>query len=472
MSRQIFWERMLSVERLGDVQSSGQETVSETSLVRSPFEQDVDRITFSSAFRRLQDKTQVFPLSSSDYTRTRLTHSLEVASVGRSLGKSLGVHLAQKNLLPSNLIASDIGTIVQAACLAHDIGNPPFGHSGEEAIRGWFAEYLESKPELRGNLFSPTEQKDFLRFEGNAQGFRICARLRGRDRKGGMRLTFATLGAMMKYPVGSSDSSTKYKKFGFFDHDALLAQEVIAKLGLSNGQRHPLVFLMEAADDICYRVVDVEDAYRLGILSEDRVRKLFLEFGAGPAQGDLEGQIPSLRAGIINQLIVACSQAFEKHLEEYESGLETRSLLKLLDEDLKNAVEALETEARSKIYPSRRVLEIELAGYEVIHGLLDTFANAIATYASSIRQANESVKRPKDGIDRRSEKIVQLIPIGYLRFHEFGDSVKQPVENLETLVTRLSPYQRLLVVTDFVSGMTDGFALELYQKLRGIQLAS
>lgn len=271
------WGSLLSNKRLGEEPREQERTTH-----RSAFDRDYDRIIFSSAFRRLQDKTQVFPLSRSDYTRTRLTHSLEVASVGRSLGKMAVKGLEQSGKFASvDVTPDEVGTLVSAACLAHDVGNPPFGHSGESSIQEWASKNLEEKD------FTKEEYLDFKHFEGNAQTFRAYAKLQGRERRGGLRLTYATLGTIMKYPIGSESvtmpapKSVAYKKFGFFQDDKVLAEEVLKHLNLVKGdgkfKRHPLVYLMEAADDICYAVIDLEDAYRLKVISFDDVFDLLCE---------------------------------------------------------------------------------------------------------------------------------------------------------------------------------------------------
>jgi dGTPase len=252
------WSRLISGKRLGLKHSNPVE------IGRSVYQRDYDAIVFSSSFRRLQDKAQVFPLAKSDYVRTRLTHSLEVSCVGRSLGQLIGEYLKKKKELPSQLAPADIGSIVAAACLAHDIGNPPFGHNGEKAIQGWFK--AEAGQSVLTGL-TAHEKADFENFEGNAQGFRILTRLQNTDNEGGLQLTCATLGTFTKYPRPSKVSCGKhpthsgrgFKKHGYFVGEAKMFEEVAAEVGLirrhqkcSGWFRHPLVFLVEAADDICY----------------------------------------------------------------------------------------------------------------------------------------------------------------------------------------------------------------------------
>jgi dGTPase len=282
MTCQMDWKKLLSRKRLGKSQV-------ENDPNRNPFQRDFDRIIFSSAFRRLQDKTQVHPLSESDYIRTRLTHSLETSCVGRSLGEIVGTEVIIKNKL-KGVHPSEFGSIVASACLAHDIGNPPLGHSGEDAIRTWF-KYSAVGKKLMKQL-SKLEQQDFLDFEGNAQGFRVLSRLQSPDNTGGMQLTCATLAAYTKYPHESlvkgkpSDLKRKSaKKFGFFQHDKELFTEVAEQVGLISIPkntawwcRHPLAFLVEAADDITYSVIDFEDGYGLKYISYDEVKDVLTNF--------------------------------------------------------------------------------------------------------------------------------------------------------------------------------------------------
>ena len=281
------WNRLLSRIR------PGLSRPHPDSEARTDFQRDFDRIVFSSAFRRLQDKTQVFPLSQSDYVRTRLTHSLEVSSVGRSLGTMVGDRVIRRHDL-KGVYPQDFGAVVAAACLAHDIGNPPFGHAGEDAIRLWFAASATGQAVLE--TLSEPQRQDFLRFEGNAQGFRIITRLQSPDNRGGMQLTCALLGAFTKYPRAAwlsvpSPLGVAFRKFGFYQDDRDLFAEVAGHLGLDEvapgaWRRHPLAWLVEAADDICYRIIDVEDAFRLQQLRFEDVRDLLLPLTGSAEQAE------------------------------------------------------------------------------------------------------------------------------------------------------------------------------------------
>jgi dGTPase len=425
---------------------------------RSPFIVDSDRIVFSSAFRRLQDKTQVFPLADNDYVRTRLTHSLEVASVARSLGMRVGARIVERHPeLAPRYHASDFGAIVSAAALAHDLGNPPFGHSGEDAISHWF----KTSPvvaEARERELSPAERADFERFEGNAQGFRIVARLQMPDNPG-LRLTYATLGAFTKYPRaahlpgGVKPSGVGAKKFGFFQAERALFAEVAERTGLLRRSadaewwcRHPLAFLVEAADDICYRLVDFEDGFRLKFLGYTEVRDAFLAVTGDPRDAERAGKIHDekdriafLRAQAIGAAIGQAADAFLAHEESILRG-ELEDELLNLDLPARDALRRIKERSRETIYATTRGVEIEAAGYEVLGGLLDVFYGAV-----------DDLARHGSGAARRSEKLARLVPAQFL-------------------APTATPYERLLRMTDFVSGMTDSYAVSLYKKVRGISL--
>ncbi len=292
------WTRLLSTRRFG------QDHKDPVIASRSPFHKDQDRIVFSSAFRRLQDKTQVHTLAESDYVRTRLTHSMEVASVGRSLGANAGQVIIDRHLKGSDYNPADFGHIVSAACLAHDIGNPPFGHFGEEIIRHWFAKGKGAEGRAEG--LTPAQMRDFELFEGNAQGFRVLTKLQNWRNSGGLRLTYATLGTFMKYPRVSSVSApapgdSGAKKFGVMQSELDAFREIAAELGLlKRGTedywcRHPLSYLVEAADDICYSIVDIEDGYKLGRLAYDETEDIMIRILGSPPKRYHEVDDPTER---------------------------------------------------------------------------------------------------------------------------------------------------------------------------------
>lgn len=441
------WSKLLSSSRLcrNDEQNKD---------VRSEFQRDYDRIVYSSAFRRLQDKTQVFPLAESDYVRTRLTHSIEVSCVGRSLGTLAGKLVIEteasfQEASLQDIQPSEFGNIVAAACLAHDIGNPPFGHSGEDAISSWF--------KGEGNKYlcclSEEEKADFLKFEGNAQGFRVLTRLQSAINRGGLQLTYAVLGAYCKYPraafIPDFDGSKKVseKKFGFVQGDSELFKEVAENLGLKNKQdnawsRHPLAFLMEAADDICYRIIDLEDGHRLGKVAFEETEKMLKEV-ASDKQGDTgnsyalidddkKGKIEYLRAKAINNLITEAVSSFKQNYEAIMNGTFESDLLS--QTEYSSLLDEIKELSRREVYASPNVLQIEAAGFEVLGGLLEKVVPAL-------------VNEDKTSAEK---KVLQLIPPQFTKGK--------------------NKYEKLLSATDFVSGMTDSYAVTLYRRLRGIEL--
>lgn len=438
------WKRLLSARRLG------KESAEAVEPGRSPFQQDFDRIVFSSAFRSLQDKTQVFPLADNAYVRTRLTHSIECASIGRSLGTGAGVAICRNRSL-GGIQPSDVGAIVAAACLGHDIGNPPFGHSGEEAIRYWFTHSTLAR-ELQQQM-TPRECADFEFYEGNAQGFRVLSRLQMPDNYGGMQLTCATLAASAKYPGGSQRKY--FHKFNFFQDDRDLFREVADETGMLLQEefcwkRHPLAFLVEAADDITYRIIDFEDGHMLRIIPYEEVEERFLSVLGEEAPllksqlekiADPDRRVELLRARTLGVLIRQIIQQFSEHLDEIAAGEWTTPLV----EQIPAAGEMQKIIARSAedIYTYRRAAEIEAAGYELTFGLLDTFVPAIEEVAR---------ERASD----RSRKLLLLLPKNFWPLH----SEKW----------RSSCYVRLLTLLDYVAGMTDSAAVTLFKKIKGISL--
>jgi len=434
------WQKLVSTKRLG------REDENASTGTRTEYLKDWDRLVYSSAFRRLQDKTQVFPLSDSDYVRTRLTHSIEVSSVGRSLGMLCGQFICEK-VQGLQIDPQDFGSIVAAACLAHDIGNPPFGHSGEAAIQSWFkekgAQYLDS--------LSERERMDFLRFEGNAQGFRLITRLQNAQHRGGFQLTYAVLGAFEKYPRPSELPKSKKiseKKFGYCADDAENFQAVAEGVGLipkgGGGYcRHPLAFLMEAADDVCYSIVDLEDGHRLDRIEfAEACALLFpIAFPADQAESNSYKQIDSdagkveyLRARAIGNLIESVVEVFkESYITIMDGKFESDLVSKC---GFASQLEEIARVSKSRIYTTPAVLEIEAAGFEILGGLLNKVTPALF--------AAESERSPVQ------KKIAEITP---KQFNQGG-----------------TPYQRLLGATDYVSGMTDTFALSMFRRLHGMEL--
>ena len=442
------WNQLLCAERLG---KDGRPRPHDPA--RSEFRRDSDRLTFSTAFRRLQDKTQVFPLADNDYVRTRLTHSLEVSSVGRSLGARVGAVVSARHGLTQH--GSEFGEIVAAAALAHDLGNPPFGHSGEDAIRHWFQTSAIAAAASAG--LSAAQRADIERYEGNAQGFRLITRLQMPDNPGGLQLTHATLGAFTKYPRESLipdgiQRGASAKKFGFHQSEREHFASVAEHCGLLRRTpdaawwaRHPLAFLVEAADDICYRLVDFEDGFRIGELEYDEVRDAFLALMPDEQKPKRlhEAYTDGRRVQILRAIAIGCAidEAAEVFLENEAAILSGAFDTPLIDAGGSRAAWAtIQQRSIETIYSTPRGVKIEAAGFEVLGGLLDVFVSAL----------NEIEAHP-----RRSGKLLHLVPAENL-----GPGRRPDFE----------PYPRLMKLLDFVSGMTDTYALELYKNVRGITL--
>jgi dGTPase len=444
------WPRLLAPVRLSRSQSPAA-----PEALRTEFFKDWDRIVFCSAFRRLQDKTQVQPLAKTDYVRTRLTHTLEVASVGRSLGMIAGQAILRSHPeLAGELQPVDVGAIVAAACLMHDIGNPPFGHAGEAAIQAYFAERGEHW--LEG--LTPGEQADLLQFEGNAQGFRTVARLQHPDQRGGLQLTLPTLGAFSKYPRaaqvgGEARAGASGKKHGFMEAEQALFGSVAEGLGLigKTGEtaawyRHPLAFLVEAADDICYAVVDIEDGVKSGHIALGELVDLHRPFADAQAMRRAQGlsdpqhRAEFLRAVTIGVLVQAAAQAFLSHHDGLMTARHDRPLLDGIEQAA--ALQAFKDLARERLYAERSKAELQVAGFEILGALLHTFCEAVETAAGH-------------GLRSRikADLVLRLLP------------------HAAELAAQPSRYQRLLAVTDFVSGMTDSYAVEMHRRLQGVVLA-
>ncbi len=439
------WLQLLSHKRPGDTKNVAHDQT------RSRFEQDFDRIIFSHPFRKLQDKTQVFPLPEDDFVHTRLTHSLEVSVVGRSLAKIAGTYLLKEypELSKAGYTIHDFGGIVGAACLAHDLGNPPFGHSGEDSISSFFL--TNANGQFFKDKVTAEEWKDLTTFEGNAQGLRIL----NSNGNGGLKLTYATLGAFTKYPLSSSCEKEKgrksQKKFGYYQCNADLFKEMatemeLVQLDAHKWSRHPLAFLVEAADDICYHIIDLEDGCRLGLVPFEQVKNLLAEI-IGDSYSEekvqkIESQherLGTLRAMAIGQLINECSEAFianEKVMREGSFDTDLTSLIPSAP-----ALKKIIKLSIDRIYRSKLVLEKEAGGYEVIDNLIEAFATSV--YADQFDQP-----LPKH------KSILRLLPEEYEVQLSGAKSV----------------YEALQIVIDFISGLTDSHAVRLYKTIKGYRL--
>lgn len=443
------WKNLLSARRWG------QESyiVRDQDEARSQFQRDYDRLIFSSPFRRLQNKTQVFPLPGSVFVHNRLTHSLEVASVARSMGNIFYNRIKKQDpaLFEEVPLLSEVGNIVAAAAIAHDLGNPAFGHSGEAAISRYFTD--GDGKIYQSQLNNDQQWKDFTHFEGNSNALRMLTHSFKGKGNGAFALTYSTLAAIVKYPCASTAGHEKgiiyRKKYGFFLSEQNTFKTIAEELQLENVldkpliyKRHPLVYLVEAADDICYNIIDLEDAHRLKILSFEQVRDLLLDVCTDDKQklvdrlegdfNDEDAQISLLRAKAISRLIMQCVDIFINEQEALLNGTFDKSLTDALAEPVRSAWKAIEKVSVEKIYNHATVIQKEVAGYKVMAGLLEEFVPALI---------NNNTHYYK--------KLVHLIPGQFLTDH-----------------TDL--YSKIQSVLDFVSGMTDLYAVEMYSKIKGI----
>jgi len=448
------WEKLLTEDRFRTLYMEQEPPVARHHV--TTFQEDIERILYSAAFRRLQNKTQVHPLPSSDYYRTRLTHSLEVAQVARIIGTSVGRKLIEgKKCLPAGRHAGDLGDIVYAACLAHDIGNPPFGHNGEYAIQSWFEENRESNPIVAAALKDGQKKYDLLNFDGNAQMFRILTRLQGWRKRGGLQLSYSVMAASMKYPFSSKVGHDKFakKKFGFFQDDSESANSIFGKVGLirigpDHYARHPLAFICEAADDICYRATDIEDGVKARIISFDRGEQLLKGVAADryvKRYADVKSsddKIQYLRSTAISTLIDAAVETFFQRYDEIMNGGCETSLLDVCDyaPQLKSIAE----ECRNTLYVERRKMETEAAGYHIMHFLLDKFGSMLAEYCD----------KGEHRMSRRNENLFLLFP----------------KDNLDIVVSR-DQYKLCCYLIDYISGMSDKHAVDLFKRISGLSVS-
>ncbi|MBQ4106278.1 MAG: deoxyguanosinetriphosphate triphosphohydrolase [Lentisphaeria bacterium] len=449
------WKQLISPHRVGRRRDEPAGLTPE----RSPFQRDFDRIVFSSAFRRMQDKTQVFPLSGNDYVRTRLTHSLETASIGRSLGSTAGVFLCQ-NFDTGGAHPSDFGAIVAAAALAHDIGNPPLGHGGEESIRDWFLCSDSARP-LQQQM-TAADWEDLIRYEGNAQGFRVLCKLQMPDQPGGMQLTCATLGAFAKYPRASLTDTpppgVAGKKFNFFQADRELFREVAESTGMiACGQdsycRHPLAYLVEAADDIAYRIVDFEDGHMAGVIPYPDLEAAFLEIINEDWVADYlkKLQLPArraefLRAQAVGVLVRQSTEVFAERQEEILRGSMTGSLIEQIP--AAETLKKIQQRSVHSIYHAPQVASVIAAGFELLSGMLEIFVPAVHEIAME--------RSGRGKASYRAHRIFHIIPPHFAPVDQ--DHWQQ------------SAYLRTLHILDYLAGMTDSYAVNLYKKLKGISL--
>ena len=440
----MLWDQLLSTLRFG------QETLPQAQHTRNEFQRDYDRLIFSPPFRRLQNKTQVFPLPGSVFVHNRLTHSLEVSCVGRSLANNAAAFMTEKYAGEEWIHKlQSLDDIVATACLAHDMGNPPFGHSGERAIISYFCDGHGKDFQAK---IDPQAWADITHYDGNANAFRLLShQFRGR-RAGGFALTYSTLASIIKYPYSSLQIEQK-PKFGFFAPEEESFHRVVEHLGmlpLDQEQkrfcRHPLIYLVEAADDICYQIMDIEDAHHLKLLTPQETYDLLLPFFSGDLRGKVERglthldddneKVAYLRSRVIGTLVYECSEVFNQHEEEILNGTFTGSLIDYISEVPRAAYKHCSEVAFHRIYNAHQVVEIEIAGHQIISVLLDRFLDA--------------VMNPDKAYSRL---LLDRVPSQY--------EVKS--ETIEG---------RIMAVLDYISGMTDVYALDLYRKIYGMSLPS
>ncbi len=441
MANRMNWEQLISDTRLGLEHYKNSK-----SGVRSDFERDYDRLIFSSPFRRLQNKTQVFPLPGSIFVHNRLTHSLEVSCVGRSLANEIAIRLHERHLRqPWRDRLWDMGEIVAAACLAHDLGNPPFGHSGEKTIGEFFS---NGNGKMFKKQLTPQQWTDLINFEGNANSFRtLVHQFKGR-RPGGFAMTYSMLASIVKYPYSSSYAGEK-GKFGFFTTEKATFEKIATELGMirlgdERYCRHPLVYMVEAADDICYQVMDIEDGHKLKIISTEETINLLMGFFNEERQqhmrevmenvADPNEKIVYMRSCIVGLLVQECAMTFVEHEDEIMEGKFTGSLIDNISELPKQGYKRCSELAFKKLYRAGYVVDVDLAGSRIINFLLD--------------KLTEAVVHPESNY---SQLLLNKFPQQY-----------------DVHATTL--FEKLQGVLDHISAMTDVYALNLYRQLDGISL--
>lgn len=457
------WNNIFTQERYG--------TSTITKDSRSEYQRDFDRLIFNSGFRRMQNKTQVFPLPGIAQVHNRLTHSLEVASVGRSLGKMVGNYIVEsyKNELDENqkiFYYHELQHVIAAACLAHDIGNPPFGHSGEKAISKYFNDnkdlIIEGRNRLR-DYFDIIYWDELLRFEGNANGLRYLTHSFNGKTPGGLRLTYTTLAATIKYPCSVISIDTNYKhrhKFNFFQSEKGVFNAICSKTNMIQEssdpiifKRHPYVYLTEVADDICYKLIDIEDAQRLKIVDSYLVIEYMLNLikcldvhdfkkvvYSFDKIDDINDKVSYLRAKSVNALTVICANRYKTSLHEIINGEFNDELISLINTKCTEMKKITELTV-NHIYNHPKVMKIEVAGYKILYDLLEQFIPAV-------------LKEKPNHLDM---KLKKLIPKQFM---------------FDEKIINISGYQKVFSVLDYLSGMTDAYALNLYKELTGIEINS
>ncbi|PHV72210.1 deoxyguanosinetriphosphate triphosphohydrolase [Sporanaerobium hydrogeniformans] len=469
------WEKLLCTER---------QRISSSNVTshRNEFDKDYDRIIASSSVRRLQDKAQVFPLQENDFTRTRLTHSLEASAIARSFGLAIGEKLVEKGEFSEVKQIYQLSSLLAVAGLIHDLGNPPFGHYGEDIIRKWFTKWFHSvefnefneeyRRKNKKDSITEQEKEDFIRFEGNAQTLRIISKLQFMNDQYGVNFTYATMATIMKYPWKSTDSRARVKnKFGFFVAEHNVANKIFEKTGIDKG-RHAATYLLEASDDIAYLLADVEDGVKKGIIdwdltyknikealkNEEQLKEIFKELDEKNKKAE-ENMVPgsslismqNFKVAMQGILFVDCRNTF---MEYYDDIMNCKFEGDLLGKGkVSNLVKQLQEVTRQTCFIDREVLTLELVGENVIEGLLDRFVAAIAF------SEKEPSAKVKEG------KLYKLISDNFIYICKLNEEGK-PEKTFENFTL----YDKLILITDFITGMTDSYAVNLYKELIGIKL--
>lgn len=468
------WDELLCKNRKRKSQAEKKDTKPETIIARNEFEADYDRIVGSSSVRRLQDKAQVFPLQENDFTRTRLTHSLEVSGLARSLGKAVGKQLEMKEESFTSEMTDELAALLQTAGLIHDLGNPPFGHYGETIIQKWFSQWFESNQLLKKKiLLSEQEKNDFIYFDGNVQNLRIVTKLQTLNDAYGANFTYATLATIIKYPWKSDDLRKGKKKFGYFVSEQSFVKEIQKKTGLEDGCRHPATYLLEAADDIIYVCDDIEDGVKKGYIEWDVVykkiknkfkdesyKRLFKEIDSKKAnknmgQEDIKlAKVRNFRNRIQTYLFEQAINEFINSYEEIMNGSYQKKELLACEERF---IDYLKKDVTGKYcFGCHEVLALELVGDRVIKTLLDIFVSTLI----------ESEGDELEDITKYSGKIYNLISSNfkYIALYDYEKDISREK------ISDITIYDKLHLVVDFISGMTDSYAVNLYKELTGIRL--
>jgi len=462
------WEKLLCSDRQ-------RETTTENLPHRNEFDKDYERIIYSSSFRRLQDKAQVFPLQQNDFTRTRLTHSLEVASLGRSLAWSVGEWLlTEKKEFKDFKEVKQLASLVEVSCLVHDLGNPPFGHYGEDIIRNWFIKWFETpdyrKAEKKYGKLTAQQESDFSLFEGNAQGIRILSRLQFLNDRYGANFTYGTLATLMKYPWASNHpNANKKEKFGYFHSEEELFKKIKEHVGI-DGCRHPATFLVEAADDMAYLTADIEDAVKKKVFDweseyllikkafKDKYPDLFISLEKYRNEA-VKNQVPdkslidvqNFKVRVQGIIFVEVVEAFKKNYEQIINCSFEGELI--YESEAKDLAKYLKELARREVFSNKEVLTLELVGDKVITDLLNLFVSAVTNVEKDVKTKS------------KDEKLIHLISKNFRHIQKIDENGQPTVDFKD-----LSLYNRLMLVTDFISGMTDGYAVNLHQELLGVKL--